>query len=354
MRRRLWHALRIVDAHASNDRGSDPVIPESEYTTRLPLNINDADISPDSTHPPEERQGMTEMTLCLMLQSSTKHFNRLSFVPRSSYERPPLPIESDWNLRQHEIEVWRQTLEEKFMLHCDETIPMQWFLKQLGRSITLLAQLIAIRPMQRHPAAKPPHVDSSFVLKAAIELLEESRKLYLQPSVRQWDWYIWVQWHPLAVALAELCSYTEGPLVEQAWQSVEVTYDRYVDLVADSRRGMLWRPIEKLYKKAKANRAARLSTADVAKKDTSHSQPFDFQSVPHVSGVGSLKPTEQSSQMGEMNSLQHLSVNDTPQSWESEMLEPVDMAWLDWASFAEDVTDFNMIDPINLMETSWS
>ena len=96
---RLWHAIRLIDAHTSNDRGSDPMIPEPEHATRLPLNIEVSDISPQSTVFPPEREGITEMTLSLLVQSCTKYFWRLFFLPPSDLERPPTEIQSNWDLR---------------------------------------------------------------------------------------------------------------------------------------------------------------------------------------------------------------------------------------------------------------
>lgn len=60
----------------------------------------------------------------------------------------------------------------------------------------------------------------------------------------------------LAVALAGLCSIRNTPLAERAWYYVDKHYERSARYVADSRTGMLWKPVEKLYKKASAFRDA--------------------------------------------------------------------------------------------------
>lgn len=357
MRRRLWHALCIIDTHASADRGSDPIILGSEYSTRLPANINDADMSPESIYPPVTREGITEMSFCLMMQSSSQYFWRLFYLPQGDLERPPLPIECDWDMRQRQIEVWCQHLEEHYLRYCDESVPLHWFMKRLGEDFGNVGRLIAIRPMRRHPAAKPPHVDSSVILSLSTELLEGSRRIYEEPAIRQWGWYTWVQWHPLAVALSELCSQTEGPLVERAWRAVEYIYARCVDLVADTKRGMLWRPVEKLYKKAKANRAAKLKTSETAtlKKDSAIAQPFNMQTIPLAGTTAPYVSAQQIAERDHTSGLQQLSVSDTMQPLNPEMFEPVDMAWLDWATFADnltgfDMTDFGMADPVTYMD----
>jgi len=58
----------------------------------------------------------------------------------------------------------------------------------------------------------------------------------------------------LAVALAGLCSIRSTPLASRAWYYVDKHYERSARYVADSRTGMLWKPVEKLYKKASAFR----------------------------------------------------------------------------------------------------
>ena len=63
-----------------------------------------------------------------------------------------------------------------------------------------------------------------------------------------------IQWHPLAVALAELCTQSSGPLVDRAWRVVDTVFPLWSEHVADTKRGRLWRPIKKLHKKAQAVR----------------------------------------------------------------------------------------------------
>lgn len=335
----------MLDGHCSNDRGSDTIIRAPEYDTKLPLNIFDEDISPESTVLPPERVGFTPMTPCLMIQSCMELFWRLCYVQLSDYERPPLPMQYDWGKRQAWVESQLQFLQDKFLRHCDENASLlQMFVKRCGESMGPLLRLVALRPIQRHPAARPPRVDNKVILKLAVDLLNITGKIYQDPAVVQFGWYIWVQWHPLAVALAELCSQTEGPLVEEAWHVVDTAFNQFADLVADSRRGMLWRPIEKLYKKAKANKAAR----DAQKKPqlSVGEQSFDFSSQPS-SGGGFQLPSQQSSMDDTTTGFDKLDVGNDVFNWAPTTEEPIDMAWLDWATFTK---DFTMSDSVNLMD----
>ena len=57
---------------------------------------------------------------------------------------------------------------------------------------------------------------------------------------------------------AELCIHTQGPTVERSWAILDRSLDFYKQIIADSEKGMLWRPIEKLLKKARENRSKAL------------------------------------------------------------------------------------------------
>ena len=56
------------------------------------------------------------------------------------------------------------------------------------------------------------------------------------------------------MVLAELCSQNQGPLVQRAWAIVDQVFEPWAANIADSKRGMLWRPIQKLMAKARSNR----------------------------------------------------------------------------------------------------
>ena len=114
--------------------------------------------------------------------------------------------------------------------------------------------LCTVRPMQLHVHMEALPMDDLSVLNLAVDIMEKHNEIATAPITEPWRWFIWVQWHALAVALAELCSRTEGPDVERAWEIVEIAFQQYADVVADTTRGMLWHPIEKLMKKARQTR----------------------------------------------------------------------------------------------------
>lgn len=141
-------------------------------------------------------------------------------------------------------------------------------------------KLRAIRPIQKHVSSVPPRLDSPFTLKIAADSLKSSEAVQEDPETQQYRWMIWPSWHALAVALAGLCSIRDTPLAKEAWISVEKAYARQSRHVADTRNGMLWRPIEKLYRKASAFRDHRDDHRDSLTPSVSPRQPQPNQFPP--------------------------------------------------------------------------
>jgi hypothetical protein len=124
--------------------------------------------------------------------------------------------------------------------------------------------LFAYRPLQWHPDS-PVSVNMSHpgILYLAVQVVEKAIQVSVTAATNPFRWFssIWVQWHALAVMIAELCVQTEGPTVERAWAIVDAAFDETAQHIADSDKGRLWRPIKKLMNKAQAVRRKHLEDA---------------------------------------------------------------------------------------------
>ena len=63
VRRRLWWIVLWLDLRAAEDQGMDITIAPGSFDTKIPLNINEADIDPETKQTPPERYGITDMSL---------------------------------------------------------------------------------------------------------------------------------------------------------------------------------------------------------------------------------------------------------------------------------------------------
>ncbi|KAI1169969.1 hypothetical protein F4777DRAFT_584388 [Nemania sp. FL0916] len=318
MRRRLWWQLIVLDIRAAEDRGTSTVIPRGSYNTRLPHNIDDSEFGPETTEPLRDRPGPSDATFSLLAAQSSGIFLWAEDAPHGN-------CTEDETLRR------ARHLEEQFVKNADLTHVGAYLASIIVRLIILKMWLVMRYPLHRRtnnnnqgpgkevflstaednspednstarynpnlPApcsttassAVAPRSSVSLsrqaTLRTAISVIELTNLLETGQYADRIRWWCetYVQWHPLAVALVELCVQTRGELVDHAWQVIEFVFPRWSDKIADAKRGSLWSPIRKLYKKAKAARASALSTPGATVLTTPADTPDNAQLQPLIS-----------------------------------------------------------------------
>ena len=189
--------------------------------------------------------------------------------------------------------------------------------------------LRAVRPfhsMSGHTA--PPPVSSPWVMQLALDQLRFGAARW-STHTDGWRMPPWIPWHPMAVVLAGLCSIRDNILAHEAWGLVTLCLDNYMPDIADSKDGMLWKPIARLYKNAVAFRDAsptksRASTAPSAVLD------------------GTSKPTEPlfrpENWSIDLSALPAVAANSEPVVVMEDAPQPDD-SWLDWEAIMKDMDE---------------
>ncbi|KAF1916640.1 fungal-specific transcription factor domain-containing protein [Ampelomyces quisqualis] len=268
MRRRLWWQVCILDARASEDHGCDPTIVEAQFDTKMPLNANDADLRPDMTDFPEEHNGFTDMTFCLLRFEVANIFRRILYVPPG----PNRCTDFFADLSIAEKEKWitecHARMEEKYLQNMDMTIPLCWVTATISRLIMSKMWLIVYHPHQRKDGgATLPQETKDKLFITSLENIEYSILLESEARTMKWGWLFrtYVQWHAIAFLLSELCVRTRGEAVERAWRALEATAGRWwfplnsASPHGKGQQGYLWKPLRKLLAKARAAREKDLA-----------------------------------------------------------------------------------------------
>lgn len=257
MRRRLWWHICLMDVRASEDHGTDPQINESMYDTRLPLNINDDDITPEMTEAPTEREGVTDVTFCLIRCEITSALRRANYTcpggTRLRFGESGPGIERCERM----IQIISNRVEERYIKHCDMNIPIQWATATVGRLILAKLWLVVHHPMTRKDRVlNVSQATRESLFLTAIEVLEFGRLLENDPKTAKWGWLFRtnMQWHGMAFVLSEVCVRPICPVTDRAWKAVQSIYTEW-ERQATHKKGMLWRPLAALMKRAASTRA---------------------------------------------------------------------------------------------------
>lgn len=247
---------------------------------------------------PDERQGFTDMTFCLLRFEVSNIFRRILYVPPG----PNRCTDYFAGLSIAEKEKWitscHQKMEEKYLKDCDMSIPLCWVTATVSRLIMSKMWLIVYHPHQRKDggATLPQEIKDKLFI-TSLENIEYSMLLETEARTMKWGWLFrtYVQWHAIAFLLSELCVRTKGEAVDRAWRALEATAGRWWFPLSETspyrkgQQGCLWKPLRKLLAKAKAARAKEiaLERASMALRNGHYGYDFagafDEMRVPAVS-----------------------------------------------------------------------
>ncbi|KAE8321334.1 fungal-specific transcription factor domain-containing protein [Aspergillus sergii] len=233
LHRRLWWSIYLLDSQSSELHAIGTLISGSYYDTKLPLNINDSDLSPESTTSPDERIEFTEITFCLIRCEMTVLYRRsfLNAHPSNSEGHPSHLL--DERLRQ--LEEIRTHLQNRYLQYCDTSIPAQWVTATVIRLALARSWLIAhlsqgtMRVRMPLIEISPEGPKRKQLFLTAIEVVEFAYLLETDPRTARWAWLFerYPQWHAVVFVLTELCGRGQSVETERAWTVLQKAIERW-------------------------------------------------------------------------------------------------------------------------------
>ncbi|OAQ79440.1 fungal specific transcription factor domain-containing protein [Purpureocillium lilacinum] len=263
IRRRLWWAILMLDLRSAEELGTDMTVGERSYDTKIPSNINDADISPESIEPPAPREGRSDAAVSIVRAEICILSRRL--VTASSAMASLCPKVDEGSLEDREamlIDVYRR-IENKFLQHVlDETDPLYWVAAMIARVIMAKMCLVIYQPML-FPGSNY-ELSSEIrqrIYVAAIEVIEYGHKLNTDPRCKQYRWLFktYTNWHAIAYTLIESCRRPWTALVERGWEAVN-GYDKDpVEIAKRADHAAVFLPLRKLFIRARRHRESEIA-----------------------------------------------------------------------------------------------
>ena len=252
VQRRIWWNLCILDVQATNDQGTELAIPQGSYSTRMPSNINDADIWPGMEQPPAGRQGPTDVTMFRLCSKFTRHTQEMLAVGATATA----------NDLTHRLSGLTQELDREYFSQADKTqdpsyVAAAGFMRiALGR-LTILAY----RPV----LCSSPGVNFSAemrakLLVAAIDVIEHNHALNADARYQHLRWVFQTQLHLHAVVflLIELCRRPWSSTVERAWIALQSPWLVPPRASTDKNSSVLF-PLRSLMIRARKHRESELA-----------------------------------------------------------------------------------------------
>ena len=254
MRRRVWWALCMLDVRASEDQGTDYTIARGSFDTKLPMNINDADIEPGTTHMPTGRDGITDMTFSLVSFEMCEVTRQM--MAQNAKEGAP-DLEKQCRLLS---EIY-QILDRRYLQYSVESGNIAYWVGVIVARLVMakMTLLIYLPILFSSPSEHFSNKIKTKLLVAAIETAEYNHALNAEQACRHWRWayQTYVHWHAVVYILIEISRRPWSPIVERAWVALHSQWLIPAQSHMD-RNLRIWVPLRKLTAKARKHRDAEL------------------------------------------------------------------------------------------------
>lgn len=191
--------LQFLDLALAIRSGLTPSTLTADWDARLPLNIEDDDISASMTEFPKERKGLTGISYCLFT-FSVLHQQRNFFL--SNNRRFEFSWQSNESVPNASKDTLIDQLEENvnknFLQYCDPLKPLDTLIQLVSRAL-----ICGMRMRKLHTLACSKHLGQvsqeqrSALLEVCMQCLEYNVAMSSQPSIKHFQWLTqgFVPWH---------------------------------------------------------------------------------------------------------------------------------------------------------------
>ena len=244
----------MLDVRASEDQGTDNTIAYGSFDTKIPLNINDADIEPETTQMPPAREGVTDMTFALVSIEMGQVTRQM--MAQSAKEGAP-GLEEQSRLLS---EIY-QKLDRGYLQYSVESGNIGYWVGVIVARLVMakMTLLIYLPVLFSSPSEHFSDEIRTKLLVAAIETAEYNHALNAEQACRHWRWVYqtYTHWYAIVYLLIEISRRPWSPIVERAWVALHsqwlIPAQSHMD--KDLR---VWVPLRKLTANAGKHRDAEL------------------------------------------------------------------------------------------------
>ena len=228
IRRMIWYQLCFLDIRTCEAQGPRPAVRDDEFDTRMPLNINDTELSQFSmteTPPPEPLDTWTDMTLNLIRMECIE-LHRVIWVDRPRLEKKQTNLTTVLG----KIENTKRSVTEKYLSPAagyNENIPLH----RAGRLMMVVmitrAQAMVLHRYHNSVVYTIPDRLREIIITSGIECLEASIQLETDPTLRLWSWHHGAiqQYHTALLLMIEIFAFPYRKEANRIWTCLDYIFE---------------------------------------------------------------------------------------------------------------------------------
>jgi hypothetical protein len=253
-RRRVWWALCMLDTRASEDQGTDPSISLGSFDTKIPLNINAADLGLQTNQMPVERDGLTDMTFARVYCGIDDLIRRMT-------AKGVMDGAASLEDKSYLLSEIYQKYERGYLQYSTRSGNIAyWVSVTIARLVMAKMTLIVFLPVLfASPSDQFSDEIRNKLFISAIEVAEYNHALNAEQACRQWRWIYqtYTHWHAIVYLSMDISRREWSPVVERAWIALNSSWLIPSKIPLD-KNVHIWIPLRKLMTKAQKHRVAEI------------------------------------------------------------------------------------------------
>ncbi|WPH03707.1 Bikaverin cluster transcription factor bik5 [Acrodontium crateriforme] len=262
MRRRLWWHICGLESRAAEEGGARTTSIMEAHIVEFPENLNDLDLDPHAKEPPQPRLGITDMTYTLGRWNIIRLIRSLWKARKQYAGKDPEAMKAEQNRL---FEAHKSQIESDFFRHMHESRPYDWMCLRYMKAMLVKARLIIDHPLGKVPKKESTPEERHRLLRASVDIIRLTHVLASDRRIQSWLWYFrgYMQWHALAVVVAELGQSANRQFSLSAWAVVEPMLANWDRTYTTKSGETAWDHVNDLISRARAmrHRAAAIPPA---------------------------------------------------------------------------------------------
>ncbi|KAK3073074.1 hypothetical protein LTR53_005651 [Teratosphaeriaceae sp. CCFEE 6253] len=280
---------------------------------QFPANLNDQDLDPHAAEAPQARKGQTEMSWVLMRWEIQHLSYRIAAVRKQASPDGQLPNATATMARQRRIlEESQVRFETQYVQHLHKSRPLDLMALAHYECIILKIRMAVEYPGAHSQMASNgsdlSSTERSQVLQDSVAIISITHMLTVDRRIAPWQWFIrgYMQWHSLAIVVAELGRIRNKDFTHSAWAVLDPILTDWDRMYLHKKGEAAWDHVNAMISRARQMR----HQPDVLLPSTASAHPpTDY----HGSTLSSVAPSRQFSYSGPQHTPQSASPSSSHQ-----------------------------------------
>ncbi|RMZ84547.1 hypothetical protein DV737_g1137, partial [Chaetothyriales sp. CBS 132003] len=342
MRRKVWWGIYMLDLRASEDQGTDLAITRGSFDTKIPLNINDEDLTPESKQMPTERLGVTDISFTRIFARITDTMAQMM----TQSARDGIAGLKDQSRLLNEI---YKGFEEEYFQYTEESGSIAYWVAATIARITMakMTLIVALPVMFSSSSEDISDELRTKLLISSIEVAEYNHVLNAEQACRHWRWVYqaYSHWEAIVYLMIELSRRAWSPVVERAWIALHSSWLIPARTSTDKNL-RIWIPLRKLMHKSRRHRTAEINrlradpqaAARLEMEDQKFPSPsIAYDTMFHTNNT--INPDLEQDAIGEYSNMDFLLANSG--DGDEEEGEDVTINWYNWIESAKGMMEWD-------------